>query len=431
MNKRTLHIIELLFVTLLFASCNRWEAPTFEAPVYTGPAANKTIADIKAMHPELGTGAQDSICRYDETFIVKATVVSSDEGGNCYKYITVQDETGGIEISIDRTSLYNEYPVGQTVYIDCRGLIVGDYHNKYQIGWKYNGSVGRINQNALSRYIHKDGLPNLNDPLVAHPIEVTGSAQLSPENSNCLVKINGCMFDSKYDGMPLSSNDVTADREVTINGATIVVRTSNYAYFRNTIIDANKKYCLYGILSVYNSEYQLTLRTREDMQIIPEDEDLLTISFDDNSLTTGGWITYPNNNAWQYKNFQNNHVLYHNISSTNCDDWLISPEINISQFENVVMFLNHQINVGGSPADYYQVYYSTNFNGGTFNESDWHLFNPNILEFPSSFGWSNALNINAIGNNHFRIAFRYHKDGNINGSAWIIRNIKFTKLNSQ
>ncbi|MCQ2284232.1 MAG: DUF5689 domain-containing protein [Bacteroidales bacterium] len=430
MKKTTINILGLLVLSILFVSCNKWEEPEFQVPVYTGPAANKTIADIKAMHPNLGAGAQDSICRYDETFIVKATVVSSDEGGNCYKYLTVQDETGGMEIAIDRSGLYNEYPVGQTVYIDCRGLIVGDYHNKYQIGWKYNGSVGRINQNALGRYLHKDGLPNTNSPFVAHPIEVLGSSQLSPENTNCLVKINGCMFDPKYDGKPLSVDDITTDREVTINGATIIVRTSNYSYFRNTIIDASKKYCLYGILSIYNSEYQLTIRTRDDIQILPENEDLQEITFNANSLTTGGWTTYPNNNAWQFKNFQNNNVLFHNVTTTNCDDWLISPKMTFSEIQNVMMSINHQNNVGGSPADYYQVYYSTTYNGGSFDESQWIPFNPNLTVFPSAFGWSNSLDISSIGQPQFHIAFRYHKNGNANGSAWVIRNIKFTQINA-
>ena len=128
--KKTNIILSLLIATLCLASCNKWEEPEFVVPEYNGPAANHTIADIKAMHPSLGSGTQDSICSWDEPFIVKAVVVSSDEGGNCYKYLTIQDETGGIEIAIDRSSLYNDYPVGQTVYLNCAGLIIGDYHNK-------------------------------------------------------------------------------------------------------------------------------------------------------------------------------------------------------------------------------------------------------------------------------------------------------------
>ncbi len=426
MKNRTLFAITICMVLV---GCNRWEAPELTAPVYDGPAANKTIADIKAKHPTLGNGTQDSICRYDEQFIVKAVVVSSDEGGNCYKYLTVQDETGGIEIAIDRSSLYNDYPVGQTVYLNCAGLIVGDYHNKYQVGWVYQGSVGRIAPADLDRYLSKDGLPDLNNPLVANPIEITGTGDLTAENVNCLVKIDGCKFSPTDDGQPLSNNDFTTDRTVTFNGASVVVRTSNYAYFRNTIIDASKEYCLYGILSIYNSDYQLTLRTKDDIQFssASQVETLANLTFDANSLTTGGWSQYPDNQSWKFQAYGGNNFIYHNTTNENCDDWLISPELTLGDLNGAQLFLDHQNNVGGSPATYYQVYYSTTYNGGAFNESDWTAFNPNLNVYPSDFGMSNGLNLSAIGSQKFRIALRYHRNGSANGSRWAVRGVKIVK----
>lgn len=428
--KKNIILLSIAFIALFFASCNKWEDPEFVFPVYNGPAANHTIADIKAMHPSLGTGTQDSICRWNEPFIVKAVVVSSDQGGNCYKYITVQDETGGIEISIDRTGLYNDYPIGQTVYIDCRGLIVGDYHNKYQIGWKYKGSVGRINQNALSQYLHKDGVPDLSNPMIDQPIQVTGSNELTAENVNCLVKIDGCLFDSKYDGMPLATNDQTMDREVYIDGQTVIVRTSNYANFRSITIDASKKYCLYGILSVYNSEYQLTLRTKDDIQFANEAQviELGRYGFNANSFTTGGWSTYPNNGAWVLQSYGGNDFVYHNAANSNCDDWLISPEIDLQQVGNIQFYLDHQNNVGGSPADYYEVYFSTTYNGGEFNPNEWIRFNPNITVFPSSFDLSNSMDASVIGQPKFHIALRYHKNGNADGTRWSVRSLIFNTI---
>ena len=428
MKKITIAITLILGV---LASCNRWEGPEFVAPVYDGPAANKTIADIKAMHASLGTGAQDSICRYDEQFIVKAVVVSSDEGGNCYKYLTIQDETGGIEISIDRSSLYNDYPVGQTIYLNCAGLIVGDYHNKYQVGWKYEGSVGRIHPTALPRYISKDGLPDLKNPLIARPIEVTGNNELTAENVNCLVRINGCRFSATDNGLPLADNDFSTDRTITINGISIVVRTSNYAYFRNTIIDASKDYCLYGILSIYNKDYQLTLRTKDDIQsaVTYEDELLADLTFDNNSFTTGGWSQYPDNQSWIFNSFSGDNFMVHfnDNSASGCDDWLISPELDLGDVSTAELYLDHKINVGGSPATYYQVYYSTTYNGGAFNESDWHAFSPNLNYYPIDFALSNALSLSDIGNQKFRIALRYHRNAAVEGSRWSVRGVKIQK----
>ena len=426
MNMKKLLIILVIFAAIL-SGCNRWEDPEFKAPIYTGPAANKTIADIKAMHPSLGIGSQDSICHHGDTFIVKAVVVSSDEGGNCYKYLTIQDETGGIEIAIDRSSLFNEFPVGQTIYLNCEGLIVGDYHNKYQIGWVYQGSVGRIAPVDVPRYISKDGVPDPNNPLIAHPIEVTSSNDLTAENVNCLVRIDNCKFDPADNGLPLANNDFPTDRTITFNGTSITLRTSNYAYFRNILIDASKVYCLYGILSVYNSEYQLTLRTKDDIQMstpAPEPEVQTLLTFDANSFTTGGWSQYPDNQSWKFQAYSGNNFVYHNNSSAECDDWLISPEITIEDLDNAMLYLDHQNNVGGSPASYYTVYYSTTYNGGAFNESDWTAFNPNLNIFPSGFDWSNGMSLAPVGNQKFRIALRYHKHAAADGTRWAVRGVK-------
>ena len=418
--------IILILIVAIISGCNRWEEPEFTAPVYDGPAANKTIADIKAKHLSLGNNTQDSICRYDEQFIVKAVVVSSDQGGNCYKYLTIQDETGGIEIAIDRSSLYNDYPVGQTVYLNCAGLVVGDYHNKYQIGWVYQGSVGRIAPADLHKYLSKDGIPDLNNPIVAHPIEINSANDLIAENVNCLVKIDACRFDAADNGLPLAYNDFTTDRTVTFNGASLTVRTSNYAYFRNTLIDASKEYTLYGILGIYNSTYQLTLRTKDDIQFYtaPQIETLANLTFDENSFTSGGWSQYPDNQAWKFQSYQGNNFVYHNNASEACDDWLISPEISINDMSGALLYLDHQNNVGGSLATYYQVYYSTTYNGGAFNESDWTAFNPNLNNYPISFALSNGLDLSAIGNQKFRIALRYRKNGTVDGTRWAVRGVK-------
>ena len=419
--------IILILIAAIVSGCNRWEEPEFVVPVYNGPAANKTIADIKAMHPSLGNNTQDSICSYDEQFIVKAVVVSSDQGGNCYKYLTIQDETGGIEIAIDRSSLYNDYPVGQTVYLNCAGLIVGDYHNKYQVGWVFDGSVGRIAPVDLPRYLSKDGLPDPNNPLVANPIEIKSANDLTAENVNCLVKIDGCKFSAADNGLPLANNDFTTDRVVTFNGTSVTVRTSNYAYFRNTIIDASKEYCLYGILTIYNKDYQLTLRTKDDIQMSSSSQEveLANYTFDANSLTTGGWS--QNNDSWKFQTYNGNNFLYHNISSNECDDWLISPVLSLGDLTGAMLYLDHQNNVGGSPATYYQVYYSTTYSGGAINESDWTAFNPNLNVYPSSFGLSNGLDLSVIGNQTFRIALRYHKNGSVDGTRWAVRGVKVTR----
>ncbi|MEG1556121.1 MAG: DUF5689 domain-containing protein, partial [Bacteroidales bacterium] len=344
---------------------------------------------------------------------------------NCYKYLTVEDETGGIEIAIDQTGLFNVYPVGQKVFIDCRGLVIGDYGSKPQIGWIYEGSVGRINSLFLNRYLYKDSLPK---PVA--PILLSQLSDFSAQNVNRLVKIENCVFSSEANGLPLATNDVTVDRAVNVNGFTFYVRTSNYAKFRNTIIDANSGYSLTGILSVYNGKYQLALRTKDDIVKTPihEPELVKALTFDQNSLTSGGWSVYPANSPtkWSYSNSLGSQFMYHLNNEIICDDWLISPDITLTDFTGVSMFLDHKIQFAGN-INFYQVLYSTTYTGGNINEDDWTPFNA-LSEFPGNdYALSNALDISGIHSNTFRIAIRYNKYTNITSSRWQIRGVKFYK----
>lgn len=112
---------------VLLASCEEWE------PVYTlkydDPAnyervtmtPTHTIAQLASLY-EIGTPKS-----FTDDIIVAGKVSSSDESGNFYKSFYIQDETGGIEVKIGRSSLYSDYKEGQTVYVNLSGLTIGMY----------------------------------------------------------------------------------------------------------------------------------------------------------------------------------------------------------------------------------------------------------------------------------------------------------------
>ena len=62
--------------------------------------------------------------------VVKGYVVSSDRTGNFYKEIYVQDKpenpTAAIHIMLDQTDLYNRFNVGREIYINLKGLHIGE-----------------------------------------------------------------------------------------------------------------------------------------------------------------------------------------------------------------------------------------------------------------------------------------------------------------
>lgn len=114
-------------------SCDEWE------PVYTFDyddgemyetvtlTRTHTIMELKAMYNNVPLTIYDDI-------VVGGQVISSDESGNVYKSLYIQDESGAIELKIGQTGLYNDYKLGQWVYVDMNGLTIGNYNGMLQIG---------------------------------------------------------------------------------------------------------------------------------------------------------------------------------------------------------------------------------------------------------------------------------------------------------
>ena len=46
----------------------------------------------------------------------------------------IQDETGGIDLKLGKSSLYSEYALGQTLYVYCDDLTLGAYNGMPQLG---------------------------------------------------------------------------------------------------------------------------------------------------------------------------------------------------------------------------------------------------------------------------------------------------------
>ena len=123
------------------ASCDEWE-PVFtgdygKADVYTPVTLtpNTTILDLKKLYTTPGTPVTIS-----DDIVIGGQVISEDRSGNVYKSLYIQDETGGIELKLGKNGLYNDYKLGQWVYVKCSGLTLGAYNGMVQLGWESNDS---------------------------------------------------------------------------------------------------------------------------------------------------------------------------------------------------------------------------------------------------------------------------------------------------
>ena len=70
-----------------------------------------SIADLKALYN--GKPVLVSKELKGKKFIIRGQVTTSDQVGNLYKSLYIQDETAGIEVKIGKNGLYNEYKLGQ------------------------------------------------------------------------------------------------------------------------------------------------------------------------------------------------------------------------------------------------------------------------------------------------------------------------------
>ena len=447
MNK--LRLLFLVFLsTFLFLGCHEWGEPELNKNEWdatgTVPSQFWTIASRHVLEKHKQNTPPDSLTSYKENIkrYIRAVVVSSDEGGNYYKSMVIQDSTGGVELELDMTGLYNFYPVGQKIVLVCNGLVLGDYGKLPQIGWIYNETqVGRINSLFIDQYIIKDGLPslkNLPKPLTNDEIDYSTDfdAKVVNKDINKLVRLENVTFQEEAIGKPFAFDDFTTEWKINVpyKGSTqeVMVRTSNFAKFRNMIIK-DAPYNLTGILTVYGTgtraTFQLMIRTKDDIEQIPtEPEESVTFNFSKNPLEEG-WSIHPSSGQTPWMHRTSSQSMMHpgnkfGIYHTVMNDWLISPIIHYTDLENGYLHFEHQLPVlNGIYDDIYQIYYTTS-NSATFNLSDWKLLGE-LSSFPITFDWSNHFSLKEIGDNSFKIAFRYNAfDPEIETYDWSIRKVE-------
>lgn len=194
MNKIFYAIGTLAAALTLLASCDEWE------PVFTGDygkadvykpvtlTPNKTIMELKSLYKNAPVKIEDGI-------IIGGQVISEDRSGNIYKSIYIQDATGAIEVKIGKNSLYNDYKLGQWVYVKCSGLTLGDYKGMIQLG--YEDASGEYETSYLDvQYIIDTHVfrGELDTPLA--PKKVAESDLLKEENLGCYVEIDGLKYGS-------------------------------------------------------------------------------------------------------------------------------------------------------------------------------------------------------------------------------------------
>ena len=424
-NIKALILMGLMGVSILFSSCVKQDfaEPEQTIPSFSLPAGSTllTIQQLKARHTM--AGALDSIT--DEVYIT-GIVTGNDQFGNIYKTLYIQDSTSGIVLSLNKTSLYNEYKQGQRIYVKCKNLVLGDYGGTPQLGSIYNGGTGQLPEIAIVNHLFTSGMPGA----IPQPTHIRASADLIADNLSKLVILDSCSFSEA--GLPFVSDNVTTDRGLKLkDGTSITVRTSNYAAFKNNIIPAGKGTVI-GLLGLYNGTYQLAIRNINDVYgFIPPIAD---------AVFTTDPLAWASPNTWTTQNVSGAQVWafdasYKLMKMTGYaggnfanEDWLISPSYSTMNLQSAILSFDHAAKYG-APSTELHVMISTDYNGANFATSTWtELTVPN---WPTGADWtfisSGDINLGAYLNQaNVRIGFKYTSTTS-SGATWEIKGLNIRR----
>lgn len=278
-----------LAITALLGGCqDSYDEPSLEVPEATW-VANTSVADFKAaFRDEMAVETPEKDAEEKIPYILKGRVISSDASGNIYKSIVIQDRTGALAFSVNQSSMYVDFRLGQEVLVNATGLWMGQYNSLLQMGWlgEYNGNpqITFMAYDIFNGHVQKNGLPNQDFATIkfgdAAPedapyytritLEELGGIVANSEEyysiMSQLVEIPYVSFVDAGQDPPVtfSTYQNNADRYITDeSGQQLNVRCSGYSSFYNDPLPEGTG-TIRGILSRYGSDWQLMLRGIDD-----------------------------------------------------------------------------------------------------------------------------------------------------------------------
>ena len=235
---------------------------------------NTTILELKTEFWDEATNYAKTIEDPNDPerrYIIHGRVISSDEEGNVFKSLVIQDETAAMAFSIDSYNLYLKYRVGQDVVLDVTGMDIGKYAGLQQIGrrsWYENGNTDQVSFMSLEyfqNYAQLNGLPlsaDIDTLQVNSFSEITTTPEGLRKWQSQLVRFRNVSFTEggqrKFSAYHATTNEEQNTTLQDRNGATLTVRTSGYCTFWNETLPVGN-IDLVGILSYYNTAWQIIM----------------------------------------------------------------------------------------------------------------------------------------------------------------------------
>lgn len=448
-------ILVVMLALIVATSCVKDD--DFDLPNLNIEEPNISEDDIIYISAVAGELAQsnESMVTFSETGkYMEGYVVSSDEGGNFFKQIILQDEpenpTAGIKVLVDVSPLFVSYEVGRKVYIKLDGLTVGISNGVLALGVRGGVRPERIPYPNREEHIIRSAEVAT---IVPKPLTIE---QFSFENTNLMVRLSDMQFHrnelsktfasepgDQFDGERVIEN---CDTE-----ASVILSTSTFASFKGVRVPSGR-----GDIDViltrdfYDDFYTVYLNDpsgihfdsieRCDPDTIgcegPSggNDTLFTEDFESisniNDLTD--WVNVNvsgGSTRFVLGNFSNNNyaqISGHQSGESAIDAWFVTPEMNFDSFTG------HQLEMSIEAAfdngKILTVLITNNYTGDV-TTTDWELLDVNVPTGPSSgfggFQPIDPVNLSCFEGN-IRIAFRYQGSDPSATTRYHLDNIRIT-----
>jgi hypothetical protein len=430
----------------------------FDQPPTGGEAvdikANRTIAQIRALHTNLDAGVIDTIKTPDsgDTIIISGVVVMDDRSGNYYKKLVIQDSTAGIEVAFNDADLYTRFPVGRTIYIRCNGLLLTDYEGLTQLtgGVIYEAGVpreiGLTEAQVRTRVV--GGI--FGDAPAPRKVKIN---ELNDTHISTLIQLDDVEFVSSDTGKtyaePITQTDVNRLLE-DCNQKTLILRSSGFANFAGEKTPRGKG-SIVGVLGIFRDDNQLYIRDLNDVKmdsvrcgtvnpnpcpdVPPVDPatplETLNEAFNGTStnvdVAISGWrnIKTIGSRVWRGAEFQGDKYVQATAFSSGLaamECWMITPALNLSTQKT----FSCETSWGFYVHDGLTVWVSNDFDGVNVACATWTKLDVKIAKEPDGqYNWVPSGNVNLpILSGKSYIGFKYVGNTNNQTTTWRVDDVK-------
>lgn len=405
------------------------------------------ITTFQAVYARYNQAVNDgdvtAIIPLEEELYIQGYVVSSDQSGNFFEELIIQNKVDdenpasdprlGIRVSINVSSLYNTYEFGRKVYVKLSGLTIGEENGVLVIG---KGEGSRVDQ--IQAFEYRNIVMRSAEVAEITP-KATTLADITEADENTLIQLNDMQFNRNelsltFAGEPSDEFDGFRTLESCDSGATIPLQTSTFADFKSVQIDQEKG----SIQGVYSRDFGddfnvLIINSRADVNFTNTercDPNVLECT----GASGGGSVIYSENftsyaniaaveaAGWTNVNVSGGNLKYvlgsfsgnkyaqisgFSSNESNIESWLVSPAINLDA--TTEESLTFDLEVAFANGVILSVYVTENFTGDV-TTTEWTQVDVNVPNIPSSGfgGFNNVGDINvSCLNGDMHVAFKY------------------------